>query len=220
MPAYYSISILFERADIYPTFVKDFYQSLDCAGLKFKSGYWGFENDTYQEITEWNQNLLEKNFELGYTEHHSHDYKQVVFNYNGYSEVRGFWMNFPKRGEFIFEIIIPEDEVLMWKGDISLEDGSSIEGYGTFINEKIKEWLEFSKKIWLFAPVKVIQTGLEEDDVLISLAAMKNGTLPSLRPFAILKESCCSYIDISIYTSEKIQKEGRFIINNTKEVRY
>ncbi len=66
-----------------------------------------------EETTEWNQRKLEEDFNLGFTEHHSHDYKQVIYKFGGYSEVRGFWMNnYPEDGEFTHEIIIPESDVL------------------------------------------------------------------------------------------------------------
>ena len=61
----------------------------DEAGMKFQSGYWGFEEDSLEEATEWNQRKLEEDFNLGFTEHHSHDYKQVIYKFGGYSEVRG-----------------------------------------------------------------------------------------------------------------------------------
>ena len=45
MPAYFNLSVQFRRDELYPTFVKDFYALLDEAGMKFQSGYWGFEED-------------------------------------------------------------------------------------------------------------------------------------------------------------------------------
>lgn len=92
MPAYFNLSVQFRRDELYPTFVKDFYALLDEAGMRFQSGYWGFEEDSLEETTEWNQRKLEEDFNLGFTEHHSHDYKQVIYKFGGYSEVRGFWM--------------------------------------------------------------------------------------------------------------------------------
>ena len=100
MPAYFNLSVQFRRDALYPTFVKDFYTELDKAGMKFFSGYWGYEEDSLEETIEWNQRKLEADFNLGFTEHCSHDYKQVVYKLSGYSEVRGFWMNnYPEDGE-------------------------------------------------------------------------------------------------------------------------
>lgn len=40
MPACFSISIQFQRKDLYPCFVQDFYSALFDAGMQFRSGYW------------------------------------------------------------------------------------------------------------------------------------------------------------------------------------
>ncbi len=107
--------------------------------MKFFSGYWGYEEDSLEETIEWNQRKLEADFNLGFTEHCSHDYKQVVYKLSGYSEVRGFWMNnYPEDGEFTYEIIIPESDVLA-------------KGYPfSFKEERIEELLGFSKRVWQF----------------------------------------------------------------------
>lgn len=78
MPAYFNLSVQFRRDALYPTFVKDFYTELDKAGMKFFSGYWGYEEDSLEETIEWNQRKLEADFNLGFTEHCSHDYKQEI----------------------------------------------------------------------------------------------------------------------------------------------
>ena len=70
MPAYFNLSVQFRRDELYPTFVKDFYALLDEAGMRFQSGYWGFEEDSLEETTEWNQRKLEEDFNLGFTDHH------------------------------------------------------------------------------------------------------------------------------------------------------
>ena len=58
MPAYFNLSVQFRRDALYPTFVKDFYTELDKAGMKFFSGYWGYEEDSLEETIEWNQRIL------------------------------------------------------------------------------------------------------------------------------------------------------------------
>ena len=114
MPEYFNISLQFERNDIYKTLVKDFYAVLEQAGMKFKGGCWGAEENSFEEICACNQNKLEGNFKLGFTEHYSHNFKQVLFDFQQYSHVRGFWMNqYPEENTFSFEIVIPECEVLV-----------------------------------------------------------------------------------------------------------
>ncbi|MCC8024060.1 MAG: hypothetical protein LIP16_01965 [Clostridium sp.] len=182
MPAYFNLSVQFRRDELYPTFVKDFYTMLDEAGMKFQSGYWGFEEDSLEETIQWNQRKLEEDFNLGFTEHHSHDYKQVIYRFGAYSEVRGFWMNnYPEDGEFTYEIIIPESEVLM-------------EGYPVrFIKKKMDRLLELSEGIWQFPPVRAIQTGLEIEDDSAGLAELAQGGCPSAWPFAIVEELGACY---------------------------
>lgn len=184
MPAYFNISVQFRRDELYPTLVKDFYTLLDEAGMKFLSGYWGFEEDSLEETIKWNQRKLEENFNLGFTEHHMYDYKQMVYSFGSYSEVRGFWMNnYPDDEEFTHEIIIPESDVL------------AEEYLVQFKIEKIEELMELSKRIWQFPPIKAIQTGLEGNDASVSLVKLAGGRYPNIWPFAIVEETEVCYND-------------------------
>ncbi len=176
MPAYFNMSLQFLRDDIYGMFVSDFYSVLDHAGLKFKSGYWGFEEECYADIIEWNQKKLEQNFHLGYTQHYKHDYKQVLYDFDGFLSVRGFWMNnYPEDNTFSYEIIIPEDEVLC------------SEYPARFKKEKMIHLLEAARKIWQFPLVRTIQTGLEGNDASIGLTKLASGYSPNVQPFAIIE---------------------------------
>ena len=178
MPPYFNLSIQFRRKDLYPSFVRDFYTMLGEAGMAFRSGYWGFEADSLEDIIVWNQKKLEDDYKLGFTEHHSHDYKQVIYKVAGYSEVRGFWMNrYPEKGTFTHEIIIPESDVL--------ENGYP----ARFKEEKIGELLGYSGRIWQFPPVKTIQTGLEGNDASTGLTKLAEGESPNVCPFAIVEET-------------------------------
>lgn len=215
MPAYFGILLHFERKDIYPMFMKDFYSSIKNAGMKFKSGFWGFENDTLDKIVEWNQNLIENNFELGFTEHHSHDYKQAVFDYMDYSEVRGFWLNnYLCKNEFVFLVIVPESEVMEYNNF-------------HFFGEKIENLIEFSKALWSdFTYIKMIQTECEASSDEASVKDIRIGEKPQVLPFAIVSES-----DVSVsrlqglfkasdkscgkrYEYQQIPRKGLLIIDN------
>lgn len=145
MPAYFNISVQFKRYDLYPSFVKDFHAVLDENGMVFRSGYWGFEDDSLEGIIRWNQRKLEEDFNLGFTEHHIHDYKQVIYSFGSYSDVlmKGYPVRFKK--------------------------------------EKMGEFLELSKEIWQFPPVRAMQTGLEGDEASAGLY-ISEGTIG--RPFA------------------------------------
>ena len=107
------MGLVFRRKDLYPTFVADFHDALTRTGLPFRSGFWGCEDSTLPEIITWNQAKLEGDFRLGFTEHHSHGYQQVLFDCDGFSQVRGFWQNrCPGANQFSFYIIVPEDDLL------------------------------------------------------------------------------------------------------------
>ena len=176
MPTYFNLSFQFKRNEIYGGFMDEFYAALDNAGMKFRSGYWECENLGFDEIKTRNQAKLEENFRLGFTEHVSNDYAQTLFDFSGFSEVRGFWMNnYPEEDTFSFDIIIPEDDVLACE-------------YPVKYNEKaISALREFSEKIWNFSHIKTIQTGLEADDAATGLTALAAGKRPNLHPFAVLE---------------------------------
>lgn len=197
MPAYFNINIQFERKDIYPSFVKDLYSAFEDCEMKFKCGYWNSENNTFDEIIEFNQRLLENNFTLGYTQSYEENYKQMLFDFANFEDVRCFIMNkYPNKEEFSFEIIIPEYEVL--------KDCTQI----LFTDEQIHKCFDFAKKIWEFKFVKAIQTGLECREASVSLNKMKVGVLPNICPFAIIEESCLEYLDVSQFYNQKINKSG------------
>lgn len=193
MAAYFNLSMQFQRKNIYHTFVKDFYGVLEDVGMKFKSGFWGFEGDSLEEIIEWNQEKLEQNFCLGYTQHHKHDYKQVVYDFYGFSEARGFWMNqYPEGNAFTYEFIVPEDEVVSYKcsGKQLLEDGSLCEVLTeNFLEEQVNILLTAAKKIWQFPYVCSIQTGLEASSASAGLTELDMGGIPNIQPFAIVEET-------------------------------
>lgn len=205
MPAYFNISLQFERKDIYESFMKDFYSILNEYGMKFKSGYGGAEDDSFEVICECNQRKLEDNFKLGFTEHYSHDFKQVLFDFGEYSHVRGFWLNqYPDEDTFSFEIVIPEDEVLV-------EEGKAI-----FRREKIEELLALSKKLWQFPYARTIQTGLEAMDASTGIADLLNGLHPNVTPFSMIEEKYNCF-DNREYQVERISRDGIVLEKMRKE---
>lgn len=199
MPAYFNISLQFKREDIYSNFMNDFYTALDTAGLKFLHGY---DNEICQkQIIEWNQYKIEQNFALGFTEHRSHDYKQSVFSFENYSEVRGFWLNnYPEDNTFCYEIIIPESDVLISECNV------------IFQQQKINELLELSKRIWQFPHIKVIQTGLEEDDASTELSKIEKGEYPNISPFAIVEKENIQFINSEYYVNQLLGKRNGILL--------
>lgn len=179
MPAYFNMSLVFERKDIYPDFTVDVHKLLHKSGLVFKKGFCEAEKDSLEDILSWNQKHLENNFELGFSEHYSHGYKQMLFYYGEFSYVRGFWMNnYPEDDEFTLEIIIPEEDILEY-------DGNGEYGY-SYKQREVQVLKNSCKVLWNEPLVKTIQTGLEGSDATVSLQNIKEGVLPNIYPFAIV----------------------------------
>jgi hypothetical protein len=71
VPAYYSVGFQYERATVRPGFLRDLYSAM----LRGEFAYggvlaWGCRGDlTLDEVINWNQERLDRDFELGYREH-------------------------------------------------------------------------------------------------------------------------------------------------------
>ncbi len=201
MPAYFNISVQFKREDLYPDFMYDFYAALTTAGLKFQSSYYEKTELSEKQIIEWNQQKIEQNFKLGFTEHCVSDYKQTVFSFGNYTEVRGFWLNhYSEDGAFDYEIIIPESDVL------TDEIGT------TFQEQEVDKLLELSKKIWQFPYVRAIQTGLEFEDETTALSDIEKGELPNVIPFAILEQQNTQFFDSKYAVSWLPEKRSGILL--------
>ena len=207
MPAYFSVTLEFSRKNIFPDFMQNFYSVLSSAGLTFKSGYWDSEQDDLQSILNWNQKKLEQNFKIGYSEHFSHDYKQMLFAFEDFHEIRGFWMNqYPVQDEFTFEIIIPEYEIF---GD---EVYSKNQAY---IPEKMQKIQDIACYLWEhFPPVMTIQTELEIIGACVPEQAILSGQkLPSAYPFAIVSEKTAQNNGFVQFTKSNLGRNGIFLLS-------
>ena len=198
MPAYFSVKLEFSRKEIFADFMQNFQNALASAGLVFKSGYWHSEQDDLQTILAWNQKLLEQDFVLGYDEDASHDYRQMLFVSEDFSEVRGFWLNrYPVREEFTFEIIIPEAE--LFSGN-------------RCIPEKMQIVRKLACQLWETVPVLTIQTEPEIADKTASCQEILSGQkLPNAYPFAILPEEITEHLDSAKFRKANIGRNGVFL---------
>ncbi|MDD3403592.1 MAG: hypothetical protein PHQ72_09585 [Hespellia sp.] len=198
MPAYFSLTFELSKSKIA---VANFCRALINSGLTFESGYWGFENDSFEDIIKWNQSHLDNNFKLGFTEHHSHDYKQMLFNYCNFSEVRVFVMNNEKGATFNFELIVPEDDLLNYPENNSIEHKT----------EKMEQLKSIAQKVWIATDVLAIQTGWEGSDIPPLASKIAEGVKPQIEPFCIIKFS--SFIEQSTLSFKNIEKGGVLIEN-------
>lgn len=176
MPTYLSISFEYSKRQLNDTTVRSFCDALLAGGATFAGGYWGFENDSYEEIIRWNQVKLEQNFELGDSEYHAHDYKQMLLNFGGFSEVRLFILNERKQPFFTFELIIPEEDFCAG------EDAAS----GKVQPERLALAEALAVHLWEAGTMNCIQAAWEAWDDPRSFADIANGEKPCCMPFCIL----------------------------------
>lgn len=199
MPAYFSVEFQYTKKDIGK--IGKIYNALIDCGLKFKSGYYESENDSWEDIIAWNQGKFADDFELGYEEHHSHDYKQMLFDFYDFSEVRLFILNVHGATEISFHLIIPEADLLE---DTHLCDIMSK-------TDKMK-WIEqLAIDMWRQGGICSIQVGWEGSECGITMEEMINGIKPIAEPFAIVPSA--------LYRAEwglekrEIEGDGIFIYN-------
>ena len=202
MPCYFSIGLVFRRRDLFPTFVADFHDALTRAGLPFRSGFWGCEDSALPEIIAWNQAKLEGDFRLGFTEHHSHGYQQVLFDCDGFSEVRGFWQNrCPGADQFSFYIIVPEDDLLTGGWQLP------------FLAPRARYWAAVAERLWnAFPPIRSIQTGLEDSP---PAADPDWGQAPQVLPFAVLPAADERLLPPERFTRKALDRDGVLVLDET-----
>lgn len=204
MPAYFSLTFEFKKSQ---DAIRAFCETLVDSGLVFKGGYQGFESDSFDDIITWNQNKLDENFQLGSTGHHSHDYKQLLFDYLDFSEVRVFILNSHKKPTFTFELIVPEDDLL----DYTEENGIYCVHRKA---EKMDQLRSFAKKVWAHSAALAIQTGWEGSDLPPSAKKISEGIAPQIEPFCIINSlSLEKEIDLVF---ENIERSGVLIEDITQ----
>lgn len=210
MPTYFDVTLLFKKERLKSNFVKNLYYKIISCGFEFKSGFWFHEDANFNEIIEWNQNLLEQGFKLGFTQHVKHDYMQILFESQIYSQLRGFWTYSEK--EISFSLIVPEYDIIK-------ED----ENYIYFIKEKIDPLKKLAIHLWESNFVDAIYTSLELYGMHHSLYEVCNGIGISVTPFAIIGENNykCFNKDYFIMNKKlKIDNNGILIENDKDKLIY
>ena len=203
MPAYFSVRFELSKG---PTAIHDIYDALVRSGLSFKNGYWGCENETFEEIKRWNQEKLDADFELGYTEHHSHDFKQMQFELDDYSEVRVFVLNIKTEATFSILLIIPEEDFLEYE-----KNG---EKYTVIrLHEKMERIIEFAKRVWIDSDVLTIQTEWEcSEDRPTKHADLDDSCPPQTEPFSIIPRN--KFSTKWNFANEEIDRDGILLVND------
>ena len=176
MPTYFSIVFEVKKENLYDELYKDFIKILEREGLVFKSGYWEAEDTPLENIIVWNSAKLKEDYEFGDDEYFSNDYKQICWDYCGFSEVRFFIDNTKGKDTFTFEIIIPEDDIFH-RGKIA------------YHQDIMDELIRLVRNIWEWEYIEDIQTMLELSDIPPSLEKLSEGAMPSAEPFAIIPKA-------------------------------
>jgi len=112
MPTYLSVNFQYSKRLLSGQTVREFCDALLRCGLTFAGGYWEAEGNSYDDIVGWNQAKLEQNFELPEDAHYTHGYRQMLFSFGDFSEVRLYILNERKEPFFSFELIVPEEVLL------------------------------------------------------------------------------------------------------------
>ena len=204
MPAYFSTEASFKKNILYPNFVSDVYSIFFQSGFTFKSGYWEGENMTLEQITEWNQRLLQKKFKLGFTQHVRHDYKQILLNTDKYSEMRLYWMYLNNRVNL--SLIIPESDVL---------DTSET----AFSYSRIYPIIQLLQKLWETGLVELVQSSLELDGGVFTIKQIKQGHLPCINPLCVLdRETADRFSNAPVNPNlvfKNVENNGVLIVDNS-----
>lgn len=171
MPPYFSIEIQYPHTCVSDSLVHQVHAALFDI-LPFRSGYGNDEHLSADEIAEWNGRLLTNRFQLGFTEHHSKGYKQVLLDSEVFSEVRMFWSC--QEDSLLMTCIIPESDVLL-EEDVWIFDPVRMEVLRNICIH-----------LWSSTPAACLQTCLEGDGGPVEMNRLQAGDPPSIDPIAIV----------------------------------
>lgn len=195
MPAYFSIIFEFSRLELDFDNMKELLHYLRYSGLEFKGGVNGSENETAEEIMDYNQKKLEENYVPSAEDSRENGYKQLLFSCDGFPEIRGFISNnYPVDREYSFTLLIPQEEVHV-EGD-------------TYKKEAVEKLKNLAGTIWILPKARTVQTALEADDEIVTEEDVKNGKAPKACPFAIISEKQFGHMELDSYSEEHIYAGG------------
>ncbi len=204
MPAYYSVRFEYDRAAITHDTVRRLYAAFAEGGAVFAGGYREDAALSLDEIAAVNQSKLENNFMLGFDEHFSHDYRQILLNYGGFTEVRGFFLNNePREGRYVFELIVPEREMFHRGGH----------GGWTYKRTAVEALARLAVGVMRNTGAAMVQTGLELDDDYTAAAEFAANGQCNACPFALIRKPLATYADMTRYecheTGDIVRLEDR-----------
>jgi hypothetical protein len=145
---------------------------------------WGCRGDlTLDDVVHWNQERLDRDFELGYTEDVSNNYRQLLLRHPQYSECRVIIHS----GSRLISVIVPEDDIFEIGGpfpvELSAEDTDVLEWHTR--PEQVEPLRQLAMALWRSGLVVSVQTH-GELGAAIAYASLREGRPPSMVPFAIV----------------------------------
>lgn len=181
MPGYYHLSFGYRETNIPPGFVARVYEAIFAAGFPFAGigSQFSPPDMTLDDIVDWNQQRLERKFVLGYTEHISLDYVQILLAHPLYSHCRLYI--YARDSQFV--LIVPEAEV------IENYAGPILDGYADLVFAAERVWsLEMlARHVWSSGLFAAIQTN-GELGYSLAVSKLDSGKEASVVPFALLDD--------------------------------
>lgn len=206
MPTYFEVNFQYSKKEnAGKPIVENFYTSLIQCGLSFQSGYAEAEKDSLENIIQRNQKKLDENFHLGFTEHRSHDYKQVLFDFCGFSQVRVFILNIKESDSVFFILIIPEADFVTFE---------KTDGAGRIIDlrDRMRIIENLAVRMWETGTMNSIQTGWEDSAFSAQFDKIVQGEQPNIEPFCIVPQNLMR--NEWKCTSSKLIRRGGLLIKN------
>ena len=177
MPAYFSMILQIKKENKYDDLISDLTDVLISNGFVYDRTDYECGDNSLSDVIKYNNAKLKDDFELGYYEHFSHDFRQIYWKFRDFSEVRQFYLNEKDIDWFGCCIIIPESDII-----------TGAEGGYAFDPEATEALKSIAKALWRLDFVESIQTELELAGDAAELDELENGECPSAFPFAVIRK--------------------------------
>ena len=202
MPAYFSIVIQIKKANKYDRLIADFTGVLLSNGFVYDRPDYDCGDNSLNDVIEYNNAKLKDDFELGYDEHFSHDFRQIYWKYRNFSEVRQYYYNEHDVDWFESHIIIPEHDFIKY-----------INGnHPMFETEEITALKSLLEALWSLSFVETIQTELELSEAVATLSEIESGECPGALPFAIVRVEYLNAKYKHLFSNiTKVDRNGLFL---------
>jgi hypothetical protein len=176
MPPYFSLTLGFRSSAITTDYVKAVYEAVFSAGFPFKGVLpWGAPADMKLDaITVWNQERLQRGFQLGFSEDVSNGYRQIVLDHPAYHHCRLLIHAHSMQ----FDVIVPESDVT---------GSDDVNAFAP--TERLAPIEELARRVWPRGLFAAIQTS-NEAGFAPPVSRLERGTPASVHPFAILDRAC------------------------------